>query len=113
MVDVVLTDEAADWLEGLDESDRESAARVINLLEQFGVSLRFPHCSEIKASLKYPIRELRVGGSPLRMLYLFDVTREAVILVGGNKSGNEKRWYVDAVAKAEKIWEQYLKEQGR
>lgn len=47
------------------------------------------------------------------MLYAFDVTREAVILVGGSKAGNEKRWYEENVARAEKIWIQYLKEQGR
>ena len=41
------------------------------------------------------------------MLYVFDPKRNAVMLLGGDKTG-EKHWYDKAIAKAEKIYEKYL-----
>lgn len=113
MAEVILTDEAADWYDGLDLSDQDAATKAIERLVLNGVTLGFPHSSDVKGS-KYALRELRVGGRPLRMFYIFDATREAIVLCGGDKSGgNQGRWYDVQIAKAEKIWEQYEKEQGR
>jgi hypothetical protein len=82
-------------------------------LETFGVTLDYPHSSALEDS-KYPFRELRIqsGGYPLRAVYIFDITREAVIVCGGDKTG-DKRFYQTIIAQAERIWEQYLREQGR
>lgn len=113
MVEVILTDEAAAWYADLEESARDMVGRAIERLALLGVRLRFPHSSEVKGS-HYPIRELRVGGQPIRAFYIFDVTREAVVLCGGSKGGSSQdRWYAEQIAIAEKIWEQYLREQGR
>ena len=40
------------------------------------------------------MKELRIqfAGDPWRVLFAFDTRRAAILLVGGNKSGN-KRWY--------------------
>ncbi len=63
-------------------------------------------------SSRFALRELRVqsGGRPLRVLYAFDPQRDAVLILGGDKTGAD-RWYVANVPRAEKIWEQYLSEQ--
>lgn len=42
-------------------------------------------------------------------MYAFDPARNALLILGGNKTGNN-RWYDENVPKAEKIFEQYLKE---
>lgn len=45
-------------------------------------------------------RELRPrtpAGSEIRMLFVFDPTREAIVLVAGDKSGQWNRWYRDAI----------------
>jgi len=47
----------------------------------------------------------------LRVLYAFDPRRQAVLLIGGDKTG-DGRFYERMVPKAEAIWEQYLREQG-
>jgi hypothetical protein len=60
-------------------------------------------------ALEYALRELRRSGQPIRMLYAFDPERQAVVLVGGDKTGDE-RFYEREVPRAERIWEQYLKE---
>lgn len=55
------------------------------------------------------MRELRadISDRAYRMIYTFDPKRNAIMLLGGDKSG-VKRWYEKAIAKAEKIYEKYL-----
>ena len=63
-------------------------------LIEFGPALGFPHSSKVVTS-RYPqMRELRTqsGGRPLRTLYAFDPLRTAVLLIGGDKTG-DGRWY--------------------
>jgi hypothetical protein len=81
-------------------------------LEQFGTQLPFPLSSALNGS-KYALRELRVkaSGDQLRIAYAFDPSRDAVLLMGAAKAGDD-RFYAWFIPKAEKIWEQYLLEQG-
>ena len=60
------------------------------------------------------MRELRVqhGGRPYRVLYAFDPRRMAILLIGGDKTGND-RWYEENVPRADDIYEAYLLELGR
>ena len=55
------------------------------------------------------MRELRVKhkGEPYRILYAFDPRRVAILILGGNKVGND-RWYEENVPKADKLYDQYL-----
>ena len=110
MVEVVATDEFADWFQELTQADAKAVARNVGLLEAKGTTLGHPHSSAIKRS-KYPLRELRVqsGGRPLRVFYAFDPRRQAVLLLGGDKTGDD-RFYERFVPQAESIWEEYLTE---
>ena len=85
-------------------------ARQINVLEASGVALGYPQSSAIKGS-RYGLRELRVqsGGKPLRVFYAFDPARDAVLLIGGDKTG-DANFYRTMVPCAERIWEEYLAE---
>lgn len=65
-VEVVTTDEFAQWYEALVENEREAVAHLVGLVEQLGVSLRFPVSSAIEGS-NYPLRELRKRGRPIRI----------------------------------------------
>jgi hypothetical protein len=47
-------------------------------------------------------------GYPYRVLYIFDPRRNAILLLGGNKAGND-RWYEENIPKADKIYDDYLK----
>ncbi len=68
----------------------------------------FPHCSALEGS-RYPLRELRPkrGDSPLRPIYGFDPKREALLLLGGDKS-DDKRFYERITPKVERLWEDHL-----
>jgi hypothetical protein len=74
------------------------------------VTLGFPYSSDIKGS-KHPLRELRCksAGKPLRVFYAYNPVRDAVMILGGDKSG-DKRFYEREVKKAEDIWTQYIAE---
>ena len=112
MVEVVTTDEFAVWFDELDETDTKAVVRVVGLLEARGVSLSFPYSSDIKGS-RYALRELRVqsGGKPLRILYAFDPKRQAMLLLGADKTGmSDERFYQIHIPKAESLWVEYLKD---
>jgi hypothetical protein len=81
----------------------------VEMLEEFGVLLGFPQSSSIHGSKK--LRELRIqyAGEPYRVLYAFDPERNAVLLLGGRKTG-KGRWYETNVPRAERIFADYLKE---
>jgi len=54
----------------------------------------------------------RADGSPLRTLYAFDPSRQAVLLIGGDKTGDD-RFYERMIPLAERIWSAYLEETGQ
>lgn len=113
MVEVVVTDEFKAWYGGLSELDALAVNRYVDLLEQRGVTLDHPYSSKVNGS-KYALRELRVqsSGRPLRTLYVFDPARNAVLLIGGDKTGDD-RFYERIIPIADRIYETYLEETGQ
>ncbi|MCT7971225.1 type II toxin-antitoxin system RelE/ParE family toxin [Laspinema olomoucense] len=105
------TDTFAAWWETLSEADQIKVAAMVTVLKEKGVTLCYPHCSKINGCKKYShIRELRVQsaqGHPYRILYAFDPNRTAILLTGGNKTGNN-RWYETHIRIAEKEYETHL-----
>jgi hypothetical protein len=62
------------------------------------------------------LKELRPasrGGSEVRILFVFDPNRRAVLLVAGDKAGQWSAWYRQAVSLAETRYDIYLKEHQR
>jgi hypothetical protein len=57
------------------------------------------------------MRELRIQheGRPYRVLYAFDPRPTAILLIGGDKTGND-RWYEEYVSRGDDIYDQHLKE---
>ena len=107
---VEYTDEFEAWWIDLAEETQDDIDRVVMLLEEHGPTLGYPYSSDIKGA-KFALRELRVqsDGRPIRVLYAFDPVRSALLLIGGDKTGNE-RWYSENVPKAERIFAEHLKE---
>ena len=107
--EVEYTDEFELWWLQLDEEEQISVAATVGLLEEYGTSLRFPHSSQIKGSRFGQMRELRIQhqGKPYRVLYALDPLRNAILLLGGDKTGNN-RWYEIHVPIAEQLFEVHL-----
>ncbi|MDR1109603.1 MAG: type II toxin-antitoxin system RelE/ParE family toxin [Deltaproteobacteria bacterium] len=106
--EVEFTDEFEEWWDALTVAAQESVGAKVQMLEVLGPSLGYPHSTSIKGS-RYPLRELRVQhqGDPLRILYIFDPRRTALLLLGGDKTGDD-RWYDKFVPLAEKMYLSHL-----
>lgn len=109
--EVEFTDEFGAWWDALSEAEQESVDVSIRLLEACGPRLGFPDSSGIAGSRHGRMRELRVQhkGRPLRVLYAFDPRRVAILLIGGDKTGND-RWYEEFVPVADRLYERHLGE---
>ena len=112
--DVEYTDEFGAWWESLSGDEQESVAASVRLLEERGPLLGFPHSSGINGSRHNHMRELRIqyGGRPLRTLYAFDPRRFAMLLLGGDKTG-DKRWYEVHVPIADRLHDEHLEQLRR
>ncbi len=109
--DVEYTNEFGDWWGTLSEAEQESLAASVRLLEERGPNLGFPHSSGINGSRHSHMRELRTQheGRPYRTLYAFDPRRSAILLIGGDKTGDE-RWYDVHVPVADRLYEEHLEQ---
>lgn len=57
------------------------------------------------------MRELRIqsGGRPIRLFYAFDPRRQAILLIGGDKTGRD-RFYQEMIPVADDLYDVYLDE---
>jgi hypothetical protein len=109
--DVEFCDEFGQWWEGLNAAEQKSVDFTVSLLQQVGPTLKMPHSSGIEISRHTHMRELRIQheGRPYRVLYAFDPRRTAILLIAGDKTGNN-RWYEEHVPRADAIYDQHLRE---
>jgi hypothetical protein len=112
--EVEYTDEFEDWWAGLSVDERESVGPAVGLLKERGPSLSFPHSSGIMGSRHSRMRELRIQhrGRPYRVLYAFDPRRVAILLIGGEKTGQD-RWYEKFVRLADRLYDEHILELTR
>lgn len=112
MWSVEYTDEFATWFATLNEEQQEAVAACVRLLEQRGPALRRPAVGEIQSSTFSPrMKELRCSADgSLRVLFIFDPRRTAILLLGGNKTGQWDEWYRTAIPAADALYRIYLDE---
>ena len=86
--DVEGTDGFAEWFANLTDDEQVSVGRIVDHM-----------------------RELRVQhqGRPYRVLYAFDPRRAAILLLGGDKTG-DNRWYEVHVPKADTLYDEHLRQ---
>jgi hypothetical protein len=113
MWEVEFTDEFESWWNTLDAKSQGAVDASVRLLEQEGPNLKFPYSSGVYNSRHNAMRELRSqsGGRPLRTFYVFDFRRTALLLIGGDKTGNI-RFYDEFIPVADAIYDRYLREIG-
>ena len=85
--EVEYTDQFGDWWQELTERDQDAVT---------------------------VMRELRAqsAGRPLRVLYAFDPRRTSILLIGGDKTGND-RFYEEYVPRADDLYDEHLRELRR
>lgn len=111
---VEYTDEFGAWWRGLSAGEWADTTAVVILLMERGPGLPYPYSSGVKGSKHGRMRELRVqsGGRPIRVFYAFDPRRTAILLIGGDKTG-DNRFYERTVPVADRLYDSYLEELKR
>ncbi len=109
--EVEYTNEFFEWWSSLNELDRRNLTLSVSLLEAMGPALGFPYSSGVNGSRHGHMRELRTqsGGRPLRTLYAFDPRRVAILLIGGDKTGDDN-WYSRFLPIADALYDEHLQE---
>ena len=109
--EVEYTDQFGEWWTELSESQQDALAAKVELLMEHGPNLPYPHSSDVRGSRHGVMRELRAqsGGRPLRAFYAFDPRRMAILLIGGDKTGND-RFYEEHIPMADALYDEHLAE---
>ena len=96
--------------EDLDSEVAEKLDALILLLEQYGPQLGRPYVDTCSGSGHANMKEMRFKiGGVWRFAFAFDEERNAVILVGRDKQGqNQKRFYKDLIAVADRRFDEWL-----
>lgn len=107
--DVEHTDEFGNWFVALSDADQDAIDFTVDLLIDHGPQLRFPHSSGINDSRHSHMRELRIQseGRPLRIFYAFEPRRSAILLIGGEKAGDD-RFYERMIPIADRLYDDHL-----
>ena len=83
----------------------------VELLAERGPALGRPAVDRITGSRMHNLKELRPGSAgktEIRILFIFDPQRRAILLVAGDKAGHWTRWYRDAIKLAEDGYARFL-----
>jgi hypothetical protein len=111
---VILLTEVEEWYLDLAKRDPESANLIpaaIDMLEDVGPNLSRPLADRLKGSKIHNLKELRpgsAGDTEVRIIFVFDPQRQAVLLVAGDKSGAWDTWYPENIKVAEQRYQEWL-----
>ncbi len=112
---VEYTSEFETWWNGLTQEEQIELDAKVRLLEQHGPVLPRPHSDVIVTSKHANMKELRGKvvfldrRAELRVLYAFDRRRMAILLIGGDKTGNPQ-WYEEYVPVADRVFDDHLEQ---
>ncbi len=108
---MVLVDEVDEWYFNLDYDTANLVGDAIDQLTEKGPALARPLADRVTGSKIHNMKELRpgsAGATEVRILFVFDPQRQAVLLVAGDKSGQWKDWYKQAIPLAEERYGKWL-----
>jgi len=107
---VEFTSEFESWWNSLSEDEQIDVDAKVRLLEVFGPALGRPHVDTVRGSRHPNMKELRIqhAGRPYRTLFAFDPRRSAILLLGGDKTGNP-RWYDECIPIADELFDEHLR----
>jgi hypothetical protein len=110
--EVEFTPEAERWYMALGRKDANAITAAFDELEVKGPALGRPFADSIEGSRHHNMKELRSIGGNLRALFAFDPRRHAVVLLGGDKTGDWKGWYARNLPRADRLYDQHLRDLG-
>jgi hypothetical protein len=105
---LIYVEEFKAWLDTQEEGLEDEALARLDMLREKGPLLGRPYADTLKGSVLSNLKELRFkyNKKQIRILFVFDHKRQAVILLGGYKQ--DKHWYLENIPIAEKRFAKYL-----
>jgi hypothetical protein len=97
------------WFLALSHAEQVDVLASMQLLGIKGPHLGRPYADTLEGSRIHNLKELRIQhqGRPYRVFFAFDPERKAVLLCGGDKTG-DKRFYKRLIPIAEQEFQHYL-----
>jgi hypothetical protein len=114
--EILLLEPVNDWFLALCKNDPLTADKVEEALDELALSgpqLGRPLVDRIHGSKIHNLKELRPrvpGTAEVRLLFVFDPVRDAIVLVAGDKEGRWSAWYAEAIPLAEERYAAYQQE---
>jgi len=108
VVDVELIEE---WLKSSNDSTYDQVMAALRVLASVGPALGRPLVDTIIGSRHNNMKELRPGSSgrsEVRILFAFDPTRRAILLLAGDKQGRWDKWYRKNIPVADDRYDEHL-----
>ncbi len=115
MWNVVTVEEFDNWFLPLTEEEQIDVLSYIKLLQVYGPNLGRPYADSLEGTQHVKnLKELRVQhkGRPYRVFFAFDPKRQAVLLCGGDKTG-DNRFYKKMIPIAEREFSNHLAEESK
>jgi hypothetical protein len=103
------TKEFEEWWATLTKLDRRLILSSIESLEESGPATGRPTVDSVKGSRHSNLKELRATRT-IRIFFAFDPRRVAMLLIGGDKAGETKRFYRQMIPKADRIYDAHLRQ---
>ncbi len=104
------TDQFKEWFFSLSEAEDEAVSAAIDILIETGPGLGRPFVDTISGSRIPNLKELRPKRDNIRILFVFDPRRTAILLIGGSKTNDWQGWYERNIPEAEQLYDRYLDE---
>lgn len=108
MWEVEYSDQFEVWWHDLADERQDAVDAAVRMLEERGPSLGRPFVDTLQGSRHANMKELRPRGSNLRVLFAFDPRRTAILLLGGDKTGQWEEWYAVNIPWADALYDEHL-----
>jgi hypothetical protein len=96
----------------LNAERRAKVSAVIDYVVAGGPTLGSPHVEKIQRTNLHRLKEVRVDRG-IRVLFAFDSHRDAVMLVGGDKTAKWNDWYDPNIKLAERLYADHERSIGK
>jgi hypothetical protein len=106
--EVEYTDQFGGWWDELPADQQKQVAASVHLLAERGPGLGRPAVDTVSASRHPNMKELRIG--TIRVFFIFDPRRTAILLVAGDKRGRWEEFYDRMVPLADDLYDEHLEE---
>ena len=108
MWQVEYTDQFEAWWLTLSDTEQERVTAAVGALEQGGPALGRPFVDAVHTSRHANMKELRPRGGHLRVMFAFDPRRTAILLLGGDKTGDWDTWYREMIPSADELYDDHM-----